>query len=128
MGGFGIKIIPFGKKGGGTLRDEEVLLLQDNANVLSAMVKGASGNPVVDRMAITFSLASAYLRTRVWFEYVESDSNWSDGASRKLYEDEWTQQHGFKLSQFVIPDWVVTASTPELLNFTKESLRASLEV
>ena len=78
---------------------------QDNANVLSAMVKGSSGNPVVDRMSIIVSLASAYLRTRVWFEYIESDSNWADGASRKLLEDDWSVSHGCKLTQFLGLFW-----------------------
>ena len=53
---------------------------KDDANVLSAMVKGSSGSPVVDRLAIVVALACEFLRTRIWFEYVQSDSKWSDGA------------------------------------------------
>ncbi len=34
---------------------------------------------------------------RVYWEYVESDSNWSDGASRDLLGDPWSRQHGVNL-------------------------------
>jgi hypothetical protein len=90
------------------------------------MVKGASGSPVVDRMAIVVALACAFLRTRVWFEYIQSDSNWSDGASRKLDLDVWCQTNHFELAQMDLLEWVITSPTPALWEHTEGELRASL--
>ncbi len=52
-----------------------------------------------DRAAAVVALMSAVLETRVWLEYVESDSKWSDGLSRKLDRDAWAKQSGFALRQ-----------------------------
>ena len=62
-----------------------VLETLDNAVALGALIKGSSGAPLVDRAAMVAAVASASLRTRVWYEYIESESNWSDSASRALW-------------------------------------------
>jgi len=41
----------------------------------------------LDRSACVASLVMGRLCTRLWFEYVESHSNWSDGISRLLSAD-----------------------------------------
>ena len=40
---------------------------------------------------------------RVWWEWVESDANWSDGASRDLKECSWAKRNGFKLEEVAQP-------------------------
>ncbi len=47
----------------------------------------------------------AGLGTRSWFEYVESDANWSDGASRMLTEDPWAKANGFTVVMASVPAW-----------------------
>ena len=66
----------------GILRGRSLLWFEDNSAVLSGLVKGSSGHPMLDAGTATIHLLLAALEARAWFEYVESDSNWSDGASR----------------------------------------------
>ena len=46
---------------------------EDNAVVLSAMVRGKSKPEKLDIASMVAHLALAMLNCRVWFEYVESD-------------------------------------------------------
>ena len=64
------------------IRGRSLLRFEDNSAVLSGLVKGSSGHPMLDAGAATIHLLLAALGARVRFAYVESDSNWSDGASR----------------------------------------------
>ena len=66
------------------LRGRSLLWSEDNSAVLSGLVKGSSGHPMLDAGAATIHLLLAALEARALFEYIESDSNWSDGASRLL--------------------------------------------
>jgi hypothetical protein len=47
----------------------------DNTVALSAVVKGSSADPDLARAAAAIHLAMAMAGTRVWFEYIESESN-----------------------------------------------------
>ena len=68
-------------------------------------VKGSSGHAMLDSGAATIHLLLAALETRTWFEYVESDANWSDGASRLLTHDPWAIANGFKVELGDVPTW-----------------------
>ena len=46
----------------------------------------------------------AELQVRLWFEYVETRANWSDGASRELYKHEWTRQN-FTMKEVTLQEW-----------------------
>ena len=95
--------------------------------MLAGMVRGASGNPVVDRMATAVALMCAFLQCRIWYEYVESKANWADGPSRLLEACPWVEKHQFPMNRFSVPVWFASASTPELLRLTSEFLRPALE-
>ena len=73
--------------------------------MLSGLVKGASGHPTLDAGVATIHLLLAGLGARSWFEYVESDANWSDGASRLLAEDPWARANGFTVVMASVPTW-----------------------
>ena len=75
----------------------------DNTVALHSFVKGGSKSPPVDRAcSIAFSLA--YKNDfRVWFEFVPSEANWSDGASRELANDKFSFSNGFALSECQFP-------------------------
>ena len=60
----------------------------------------------MDRGTAAVHLALARLGCRIWFEYIESKANWSDSASRLLFEDPWCKANGFLLQQFEVPAWV----------------------
>jgi len=87
------------------LRNRDVIWFEDNAVVLSGMVKGRCHCPEVDDAMAALHLAFAMLRTRVWYEYVESDANWSDGPSRELSANEWLVQEGFSVHTTDAPAW-----------------------
>ena len=42
-------------------------------------------------------------RSYVWWEYVESDSNWADGASREGPYCRWAASHGFEVRYVEVP-------------------------
>jgi hypothetical protein len=78
---------------------------EDNAVVLSAMVSGKSRSAKLDIAAMVVHLALAMLNCRVWFEYVESNANWMDEASRVEEGGPWAQRNGFSMSQAMVPLW-----------------------
>ena len=88
------------------LRDRSVLWFEDNAALLSGLVKGTSGHAQLDSGAACVHLLLAALGTRTWFEYVESDANWSDGDSRLLNHDPWAIANGFKVELGNVPTWL----------------------
>ena len=53
---------------------------------------------------LSFLRLSAVLQVRIFFEYVESASNWSDGVSRELAQDSYSAQHGFVLKELKLPE------------------------
>jgi len=87
------------------LRGRSLLWFEDNSVVLSGLVKGSSGHPLLDAGAATIHLMLAALEARAWFEYVESDANWSDGASRLLAADPWAKANGFAVEMGSVPTW-----------------------
>jgi hypothetical protein len=66
------------------LRGRDIIWFEDNSVVLAGLVKGTSMNPELDRGAATGHLLLSQIQARVWFEYIETKSKWSDGASREL--------------------------------------------
>ena len=54
------------------------------------------------------------MRFRPWFEFIKSEANWSDGASRDLLGDTFAAEHGFELvmGRFSKDLWV--RSLPEV--------------
>ena len=77
----------------------------DNVSALSGFVRGGCKAPDVDRAAAVVAIVSALLGCRVWFEYVESDANWSDSLSRSLGECTWCSANHFALRQVAVPSW-----------------------
>ena len=67
----------------------------DNVAALMAMVRGRANNPDLDRMAEILQGAMYALDMWIYFEWIESDSNWSDGISRSGLKDEWQAANGF---------------------------------
>ena len=67
---------------------------------------------MLDAGAATIHLLLAALGARAWFEYVESDSNWSDGASRSLADDPWAKANGFTVEIGDVPTrpWLAQGS------------------
>jgi hypothetical protein len=77
----------------------------DNTVALSAVVKGSSADPDMARAAAAIHLAMAMAGTRVWFEYIESESNWADEPSRKLWDSSLLRELDFHTFPGSIPAW-----------------------
>ena len=90
------------------------------------MVKGGSNSQHVDRAAAVVHLASCSLQNRIWFEYVESKANWSDGASRLLQMDLWQERNGFKVELVDTPSWPWESPTDQLVTSVVQDIRATL--
>ena len=71
----------------------------DNVAALMAMVRGRANSPDLDRMAEILQGALFALHIWVYFEWVESDSNWSDGISQEGLDDPWQATNGFHSTQ-----------------------------
>ena len=64
-------------------------------------------------VAITHMLAFQ-LQTRIWWEYVPSSANWSDGISRLLGHDPWAAEQGFVTREVDLPVQLWLDSLAEL--------------
>jgi hypothetical protein len=108
------------------IRGSRVLWLVDNSPSLHSLVKGASGNPAMDRaVAVTYVLCYL-LDCTIYFEYVDSLSNFSDGISRELEGDTWAAAHDIPTK--VMENWPSwwTTPLPALWDLLQEQLDAEL--
>jgi hypothetical protein len=64
----------------------------DNSVTVAALVKGRSGSSHIDAAVMSIHLALGLRRSRAWWEYIESESNWTDEASRKLEKGSWAHE------------------------------------
>ena len=108
------------------VQHRDVLWWEDNTVTLSTMIKGGSSSKDCDRAAAVVHLCSAFLRSRVWWEYIESKSVWSDGASRLLGLDPFAKSHGLPLVGVDTPMWPWVCGADELVEQLKSTLRAAL--
>ncbi len=95
-----------------------------NTSALASFVKGASANPALEQIVGLFWMPAWHLDLRVWFEWVDSNSNWSDGVSREFDQDEFAARHGFHLQPMSSPDSHWGGSWLEVWRFAE---RASKE-
>ncbi|CAE8625530.1 unnamed protein product [Polarella glacialis] len=61
----------------------------DNTAALMAMVRRRSDSADLDRLALMIHAAMFALEVWIYFEWVETKSNWSDGISRDAENDKW---------------------------------------
>ncbi|CAE8598126.1 unnamed protein product, partial [Polarella glacialis] len=87
------------------LRGRDVVWFIDNTAALSILIKGASSLHDLNSIATVMHLLMAKVGCRIWFEWIDSDSNPSDGLSRDGLEDEWTRSQGWDLGTALMPEW-----------------------
>ena len=82
----------------------ECLWFIDNEAAVAALIRGPTREFDVHLLAqaaqFVFHLSSA----RVWFEWIDTNSNPSDGLSRLGLADDWSQAQGWFLTEFVFPE------------------------
>eukprot|EP00439_Symbiodinium_sp_Y106_P053122 s3382_g7.t1 len=65
----------------------------DNVAALMALVKGRSESQELDVIAQSMHLLLFHVRCNLWFEWVQSHSNWADAISRLGLQDSWHKEH-----------------------------------
>ena len=81
----------------------DALWFTDNQAAVVAAVKGCSREGDVHEIAHPAAILRGRNQVRVWFEWIDSDSNPSDGLSRLGVADDWSKQQGWQLQEFAFP-------------------------
>ena len=68
-----------------------------------AIIEGASAKADLSAIYVATRAVFAYLRCRVWIEYVDSASNPADRLSRAGLEDAWARAQGWALKEVPCP-------------------------
>ena len=68
----------------------------------------------MDRSISIAKFLQGVFKIQIWFEFVDSKGNWSDGISRLLQDDPFAYQHNFPVSELV-PDATFWAEDLEIL-------------
>ena len=92
----------------------DVVWFIDNESAVASLIKASSDQPDVHRIVQTSQAVLQALGARTWFEWIDTESNPSDGLSRDGLFDVWTQSQGWSLKDYSFP--------PELLPDTFSSL------
>ena len=80
-------------------RHRDVTWFVDNEAACSSLIRGASRQEDVNEVVAIALLTFMRLDCRVWFEWIDSDSNPADGLSRAGLRDEWTLQQQWSLKE-----------------------------
>ena len=73
------------------LSRQRVVWFVDNSVAVSCFAKGAGRNPNIAYLVAAFHMIAMCYDVHVWFEYVQSADNWSDGISRRGFSDRLVQ-------------------------------------
>lgn len=85
------------------LKGRDLLWFIDNQAAVAAAVKTASAEEDVFEIAHMTALLRARLQCRCWFEWIDSDSNPSDGLSRDGLLDTWSLSQTWFLESHNFP-------------------------
>ena len=89
-----------------TIMDRDVLFFIDNTTALYGAVKGVSNEESVARAVHVAHIIAYKAKALVWYEFVESKSNFADGISRKLQECEFCKRHSIPTDPIAVPqEW-----------------------
>ncbi|CAE7257437.1 unnamed protein product [Symbiodinium microadriaticum] len=86
------------------LFQEDAVWFVDNQAALVAAIKGGCRETDVHAIAYAAATLRTRLSFRCWFEWVDSDSNPSDGLSRVGLQCEFIASQGWSAEEFVLPD------------------------
>ena len=78
----------------------------DNIAALMSLVRGRSDNDSLDFMASMVHMLLFHLNCYLWFEWVPSKSNWSDGISRDGFHDSFWREHLFTVHLSTVPTFL----------------------
>ena len=87
------------------LRGRDVVVFVDNEAAAASLIRGSSSSLDVGVMAQAVHWLLMRIDCRIWIEWIDSDSNPSDGLSRLGIHDPWTIEQGWQLQQGLVPSW-----------------------
>jgi hypothetical protein len=94
------------------LENLDAIWFIDNQGGEAGLISGYSSQEDSACMLGTVHIVLASLSCRVWWEYVPSEVNPSDGLSRDGIKDLWTISQGWDLLEVDLPDWSNLADLP----------------
>lgn len=83
--------------------ETDVLWFIDNEAAVASLIRASSRQPDVHLICL---LSHAWIfkqGTRIWYEWIDSASNPSDGLSRDGLNDFWTLQQGWDINEYPFP-------------------------
>ena len=101
----------------------DIVWFIDNSVALAGLAKGANSGIEMDRGCAVIHLLLAHLQADAWWEHIESESNWSDGASREGMLNTWIHDHKFRVIECVVPQWPWVAEATERTKRVREVLQ-----
>jgi len=87
------------------LAGKDVVIFVDNEAAASALIRGSSGLAEANVVAQTLHWLLVEHGIRMWLEWIDSESNLSDGLSRDGVTDKWTMEQGWALGHAEMPPW-----------------------
>ena len=78
-----------------SIRGSRGIWFVDNIAALMALVRGRSDSQSLDLLAKQIHAALFAIGADIYFEWIASEANWSDGISRTGLADQWYRQNGF---------------------------------
>ena len=81
------------------LAGRDITWFIDNEPACSSFIRGCSKCEDVSEVVAIGLLQLQKLNCRVWFEWIDSEANPSDGLSREGLQDRWTQEQDWHLDE-----------------------------
>eukprot|EP00435_Cladocopium_sp_Y103_P071551 s117_g37.t2 len=83
--------------------DQDLVWFIDNTGAAASLIRGASAELDVLFIVQQVHLELHRLRARPWYEWIDSESNPSDGLSRLGVADPWTAQQPWAVQEYSFP-------------------------
>ena len=84
---------------------KEIIWFVDNESAVSSLIRGASRPHDVNHVAALSTVLYSKLDAKVWFEWIDTESNPADGLSREGLEDPWTSAQPWDCTDLGSRDW-----------------------
>ena len=89
---------------GATLHHQDLLWFIDNEAAVASLIRGSSSQIDVHTLVQVAHFLFQRFQIRVWIEWIDSESNPSDGLSRDGVSDSWTRSQPWDVSEVSYPD------------------------
>ena len=76
----------------------------DNSGAVSSLIRCTSSQEDVHQLVQFSAVLVHSLHARIWYEWIDSESNPSDGLSRDGLKDQWTLAQPWEVAEYSFPD------------------------